>query len=121
MTGWERDVPGGERPPDEQIADEESVTEPVPLSDHERRIVEKTWRELRRLQPHLYAVFKSWVELLKLRDSDTQYSHGVYRGFYSDMSARLGVTRPAVKYRLKRAQNWFARRLEKNEPGMTHR
>lgn len=115
MAGWQDDVPGREPPPDEWVLEEESTAGPAPLSGRERKVVEKTWRELRRLQPHLYAVFKSWAEHLELRESDSQYSHGLYRGFYADMALRLGITRPAVKYRLKRAQLWFARRLERND------
>lgn len=76
------------------------------------RELRRIWRLMRHNKPHLYVVLKAWVEGMQLRDERTQYSSGLYRGFYSELARRLGVSENAVKYRLKAAMQWFARRLE---------
>ena len=81
----------------------------------QERIVQKTLRDMRRRRPDLFAVFKAWLELFALRDSDTQYTHGVYRGFYAEMAGKLAITEPAVAYRLKRAKLWFVKQLQRNQ------
>jgi hypothetical protein len=78
----------------------------------EERLVETTMREMRLTRPDLFVVFKAWIKLFALRDADTQYTHGVYRGFYAEMAQKVGITEPAIAYRLKKAKQWFARRLE---------
>ena len=117
MPGWEDTLPSREPSPEERAIKKEeelSSTPSVSLSSQEEKIIEKTWRDMRRLRPELYVVFKAWVKLFKLRDENTQYSHGVYRGFYAEMSQKLAVTAPAVSHRLKKGMKWFAERLEKN-------
>ena len=79
----------------------------------EALLVEKTLRAMRHTRPDLFVVFKAWLALFSLRDEDTQYTHGVYRGFYAEMAAKLGITEPAVAYRLKRAKLWFVKRLKR--------
>ena len=114
MSGWEDSPPGRELPPGAVGSDEDGDRISPPAIDLAvAKTVNKTWRDLRRLKPHLYVVFKAWAELFQLRDQDTQYTHGLYRGFYAEMSRKLGVTEPAVKNRLARAKLWFASRIER--------
>jgi hypothetical protein len=77
----------------------------------ELRVVGRTWRELRRFKPHLYVVLKAWTDLLPLREEPTRYSSRVYRGFYAELSRKLGITENAVKYRLQSGIRWFAGRV----------
>ena len=67
----------------------------------EERLVQAAMREMRLTRPDLFVVFKAWIKLFALRDTDTQYTHGVYRGFYAEMAQRLGITEPGIAYRLK--------------------
>ena len=60
----------------------------------------KIWRDMRRLKPHLFVVTKAWVEGGSLRDEPTQYSSGLYRGFYAEHSRKLGITDPETRARL---------------------
>lgn len=85
----------------------------VEFNANELEIVRRVWLDLRRLKPHLYVVMKTWSEMLQLRDEPTQYSSRVYRGFYAELSRKLGITENAVKYRLQSGIRWFAHRLRK--------
>ncbi len=116
MTDWQDAVQSREPDP-EKLALEREEAEGRPartLSADDEKVIEKTWRDMRLLRPDLYAVFREWARLFVLRDDSTTYSHGVYRGFYAEMSRRLSVTEPAVTHRLEKAKLWFARRLETN-------
>lgn len=77
----------------------------------DRKAIERVWCEMRRLKPHLYVVFRRWAQMCSLRDEPTQYRHGLYRGFYAEMGRQLGIDPKSVQYRLRGAQQWFARRL----------
>jgi hypothetical protein len=118
MTDWKDAVQSREPEPEKlALAKEEVEGQPARfMSLEDEKVIEMTWRDMRRLRPDLYAVFREWARLFALRDDSTSYSHGLYRGFYAEMSKRLSVTGPAVTHRLKKAKLWFARRLEKNHP-----
>lgn len=113
MANVRKESVSRERSPEEAIFHSEGgVRASLPEGIRQEDLA-KVWRLLRRTKPHLYVVLKAWVEGLRLRDDRTRYSSGLYRGFYADLSRRLGITQNAVKYRLQTAIKWFAERLEK--------
>lgn len=75
-----------------------------PLSAHEKKVVAKVLKDMRRLQPAYHRVFR----LLMTRSGGRRY-----HGFYTDLAKQLGITPNAVKYRLRRAIEWAADRIEK--------
>ena len=69
--------------------------------------------KMRRRKPHLCVVLRAYTEALQLRDEKTQYTHGLYRGFYAELSRKLGVTENAIKQRLDSAIVWFGGECQK--------
>jgi hypothetical protein len=114
MPRWEDTIPAPDPSPEERAMQKEELEaiSPDERDVLEEKIVQQTMREMRHSRPDLFVVFKAWIKLFSLRDEDTQYTHGVYRGFYAEMAGKLGITEPAVTYRLKRAKRWFAKRLQ---------
>lgn len=90
-------------PEEGALASEESRTDSV-LDPKEAGVVRRLWLRMRLFPPHLYKVFKPWIDHLQLRDERSRYSHGVYRGWYAEQARRLRLTENAVKARLKTAQ-----------------
>ena len=83
-------LPGRSEPSPEEgaLASEESRTDSV-LDPKEAEVVRRIWLRMRLFRPHLYKVFKPWIDHLQLRDERSGYSHGVYRGWYAEQARRL--------------------------------
>ncbi len=111
---WKREPISREPSPEERAlkADEEPSSD-SDLSPAEAEIIKKIWRRMKLFRPHLYKVFKPWIDSLQLRDERSGYSHGVYRRWYAEQARRLRLTENAVKARLKTAQRWFADRIRR--------
>ncbi len=83
------------------------------LTFDEKGVLASVWMRMRRRKPHLYVVLRAYTDALELRDSRTQYSHGLYRGFYTDLAEKLGIDQTTVRYRLRSAIKWFVREVER--------
>ncbi len=79
----------------------------------EKDVLERVWRKMKWRKPHLYFVLRAYTDALDLRDSRTQYSHGLYRGFYTELANKLGIDQTTVRYRLRSAIKWFVRDVER--------
>ncbi len=113
-SDWKGEPISREPSPEERaLKSEEEPSSDSALSPAEAAIVEKIWRRMKLFRPHLYKVFKAWIDSLQLRDERSGYSHGVYRGWYAEQARRLRLTENAVKARLKTAQRWFADRIRR--------
>ena len=95
------------------IEKEKRLSTSPALVDVEREVLERVWRKMRWRKPHLYVVLRAYTDALELRDSRTQYSHGLYRGFYTDLAEKLGIDQTTVRYRLRSAIKWFVRNVER--------
>ncbi len=83
------------------------------LTFDEKGVLARVWMRMRRRKPHLYVVLRAYTDALDLRDSRTRYSHGLYRGFYTEQAEKLGIDQTTVRYRLRSAIKWFARDVER--------
>ncbi len=95
------------------IENEERESGSLALLDVEKKVLERVWRKMRWRKPHLYVVLRAYTDALGLRDSRTPYSHGLYKGFYSELSQKLGIDQTTVRYRLRAAITWFVRDFER--------
>ena len=112
-SDWKGEPISREPSPEERAQKGDEPSSDADLSPAEAKIIEKIWRRMKLFRPHLYKVFKPWIDSLQLRDERSGYSHGVYRGWYAEQARRLRLTENAVKARLKTAQRWFAERIRK--------
>lgn len=101
-------------PVEAAIESEETSSVSLDLGARETKALDRVWREMRWRKPHLYRVLKAYTEAIARRDSRTQYSHGVFRGFYSDLSKDMGVDESTVRYRLQVGIRWFAKRFKRH-------
>ncbi len=95
------------------IEKEKRESRSLALLDVEKKVLERVWRKMRWRKPHLYVVLRAYTDALDLRDSRTRYSHGLYRGFYTEQAEKLGIDQTTVRYRLRSAIKWFARDVER--------
>ena len=67
----------------------------------------KAIKRMRRLQPHLYSVFRLWLDGGRKEDGKP------YHGFYADVAKRLSISAPGVRYRLGKSWEWLSETLKK--------
>jgi len=75
----------------------------------------RIWTLMREVKPDLHAVLLRWFrDVHANRESLSKWSHGGYRGWYSDIATELGIDPRQVKQRLQRGTKWFCDRLRAN-------
>ena len=113
MAGWESNLEGRERPPDEIAMQQEEANDPR-LTSLEVELLETVRAEMRRLRPHLHVVFAAILEHAEvfggtdLDDFDLRFK--AYHGFIADLSRKLGISENGVRYRARSALRWFTKR-----------
>ncbi len=118
MSGWEDSIPAPDPSPSERaIEREEHARQPLlhVLSEGDRDLLRKVRSEMRRMKPHFYVVFNALLEHGDVfasvgPDGGVELEHDVFRGFYTDLSVKLGITPNAVKYRAAVSLKWFVKR-----------